>query len=332
MQAGCSKYLACEDLEIELRTVQRWLRSPQGDQRRGPLKAPSNKLSDVERMRVIEVSNSKDYQDLSPCQIVPMLASEGLYLASESTFYRLLKEQGMLAHRGKARPSVHKKPEPLVATAPNQVYSWDITYLMSEVRGQYYYLYMVEDVFSRAIVGWEVHAKEDAILAAELIDKIAKQAGVSKGELRLHSDNGSPMKGATMLSTLQRLGVIPSFSRPRVSDDNPYSESLFKTLKYCPKYPQKPFASLERARAWVKDFVQWYNHQHLHSGIKFITPMDRHTGRDIQILTKRKQTYEAARMKNPERFANGIRNWSRPEKVELNPLQPKTRKDMTKAS
>ena len=219
---------------------------------------------------MIKTATMKEYMDLPPSKIVPKLADKGEYIASESTFYRILLEEKMLAHRGKSKPATHKKPDELVATGPNQVYSWDITYLKSMIKGQFFYLYMFIDVWSRKIVGWEVHEDEDMEKSSELIKKIYDAEGLSDGQVYLHSDNGSPMKGATMLATLEALGVMPSFSRPKVSDDNPYSESLFKTLKYCPEYPSGGrFNSMDDAKAWVKQFVEWYNCSHLHSGIKF---------------------------------------------------------------
>lgn len=316
---GCRQRIACMDLEISEKTFKRWVVNPE-DQRMGPLTTPSNKLSDIERQKVLNVANSEDYCDLPPCQIVPKLADKGKYLASESTFYRILREENLLAHRGKSKPAKNNKPEPLVATGPNQVYSWDITFLRGPISGAFYYLYMFMDVWSRKIVGWEVHENEDMEKSSKLIEDIYQQEGLKDGDVRLHSDNGGAMKGATMLATLQKLGIVPSFSRPKVSDDNPYSESLFKTLKYCPQYPSRPFQSLNEARGWVGNFAQWYNCEHLHSGIKFVTPDDRHQGRDQEILKRRKKVYEQAKKRNPNRWSKGTRNWNRIEKVGLNNL------------
>ena len=170
------------------------------------------------------------------------------------------------------------------------------------------------------IIHWEVHEEESADLASAMIEEACIKQGISPGQITLHADNGGSMKGATMLATLQRLGVVPSFSRPRVSDDNPYSEALFKTLKYCPAYPEGGrFASIEDARAWVGRFVEWYNTAHLHSGINWVTPAMRHFEKDQAIFDQRKVVYEAARAQNPNRWTRGTRNWSRPNVVELNP-------------
>jgi transposase InsO family protein len=209
----------------------------------------------------------------------------------------------------------------LRALQPNEVYSWDITYLLSSLRGQYFYLYMFLDVFSRKIVGWRVHERESSDLSSYLLTEICLAENIDKKQLSLHADNGGPMKGATMLVTMQKLGVVPSFSRPSVSDDNPFSESLFKTLKYCPQYPTKPFDSIEAATAWVSSFVEWYNTEHLHSGIKFVTPSARHAGLDKGILEKRSTIYESAKKKNPLRWSGTTRNWNRIDTVNLNSLK-----------
>lgn len=293
---------------------------------------PANKLTEFEKQKILKTVSSEDYYDLPPCQIVPKLADKGIYLASESTFYRILKEKNLLNHRGKSKPANNNKPTPLVATGPNQVYSWDITYLKSPITGMFYYLYMFVDVFSRKIVGHEVHENEDMKKSANLMRRIFESEKLTEGQVKLHSDNGGPMKGATMLATLQVLGIVPSFSRPRVSNDNPYSESLFKTLKYCPQYPLKPFDSLIDARVWVESFVDWYNNEHLHSGINFVTPVSRHDGLDRNILSKRRKVYEEAKRNNPNRWSKETRSWNRIEKVKLNGLHEEEFLDIKVAS
>ena len=302
------------------------------DKREGPLSSPANKLTENEKNRIIEMSTSHEFMDLSPRQIVPSLADKGIYIASESSFYRVLKEKKLLHHRGKSKEPARNRPSPLVATTSNQIYSWDITFLRSSILGKFYYLYMFMDIYSRKIVGWNVHETESSDLSSALIDEICARENISRNQLVLHSDNGASMKGATMLATLQRLGVVPSFSRPRVSGDNPYSESLFKTLKYCPEYPSKPFSSVDDARAWVESFVGWYNHKHLHSGIKFVTPADKHEGRDSEILARRGIVYETAKLKNPNRWSGSIRDWTKVEKVYLNHLQERSDSGTKKAS
>lgn len=300
--------------------MQRWRGQGVGeDGRAGPKTAPANKLTDAERRKILEVVNSPEYRDRSPKQIVPSLADRGEYLASESTMYRILREEGQLTHRAPSRAPTRHRPRELAATSPNQVWSWDITYLKSPILGSFFYLYLAVDIFSRKIVAADVHSVEDSEHAAELIMQACVSENIDRDQLALHSDNGSPMKGATLLATLQQLGVMPSFSRPRVSDDNPYSEALFRTAKYRPEYPSGPFASLEAARDWVRWFVDWYNHEHLHSGIRFVTPAQRHAGDDVDILAKRRAVYEAARARHPERWSTSTRDWSRVEVVRLNP-------------
>lgn len=300
--------------------------------RKGPNSSPGNKLTEEEREEVVMIATSAKYMNLPPSKIVPMLADQGRYVASETTFYKILKERKLSKHRGKSKPPTKNRPIPLIATAPNQIYSWDITYLKGPIRGKFYYLYMFMDIYSRKIVGFEVHEEESMEHSSTLIKKICIKEKVVENQLVLHSDNGGPMKGATMLVTLEKLGVLPSFSRSSVSNDNPFSESLFKTLKYCPEFPSKPFESISAAREWVLSFVFWYNFIHLHSGIKFVTPNDRHEGKDKEILERRKVVYEAAKIRNPNRWSRGIRNWNKVIKVYLNYLQKERESDTRIAS
>jgi putative transposase len=227
------------------------------------------------------------YRDLSPGQIVPLLADRKVYIASESSFYRVLHEEKLMAHRGPARRAARHRPKACVAKGPCQVWSWDITYLGAPTRGTFYYLYLVLDIWSRKIVAWEVHEEESPDLASRLAEKAYTAENVKPGALVLHSDNGAAMKGATMLATLRRLGIAASFSRPSVSDDNAACEAVFRTLKYRPGYPRKPFESIDATRAWVAAFVAWYNGVHLHSAINYVTPNDRHERRDVAVLAAR---------------------------------------------
>jgi len=320
VSSGARQQKACEILGVDPRSLQRWTRQETGtDGRAGPRTVPANKLSKPERLRLLQMANSPENRDLSPKQIVPKMADKGLYIASESTLYRVLREEKQLKHRETSRsPKKRCRPDALLATGPNQVWSWDITYLKSPVRGLFFYLYLMLDVWSRKIVGWEVHETETSEEAAWLMIKACYQEGISPDQLVLHSDNGGPMKGATMLATLQALGVAASFSRPRVSNDNPYSESLFRTAKYRPEYPSGPFSSLDAAREWVLSFVHWYNTMHRHSGISFVTPDQRHNGRDVEILARRHALYQRARARHPERWTGKTRNWSPIKVVHLN--------------
>lgn len=319
--AGARKVKACQIIELDVRTLQRWQRDKtQGDLRLQRLQTPTNALNEVERAEVMLVLNSSEFGHLPPGQIVPKLADKGIYLASESTMYRALRAAGQLKHRRSERPAQpHAKPEGFSATGPNQVYSWDITYLPSTVRGMYFYLYAFMDIYSRKLVGWQVFERESSELASELLHDICQREQIAPQQLLLHSDNGSPMKGASMLAMLNTLGVTPSLSRPAVSNDNPYSESVFRTLKYRPNYPKKPFGSLAEARQWVERFVEWYNHDHQHSATGFVTPSERHTGLDVVILRQREAVYARAKAANPRRWSGNTRNWKPVTIVHLNP-------------
>jgi putative transposase len=234
--------------------------------------------------------------------------------------YRLLRQRRQLTHRRLSRlPRKVNKPRALVATQPNQIYSWDITYLPTQVKGQYFYLYLFMDIFSRKIVGQQVFDSESAELASGLLINICQRQKIPPEQLTVHSDNGSPMKGETMLATLQRLGVAHTRSRPSVSNDNPYSESLFNTLKHRPQLPLEAFADVAQARLWVTDLQRWYNEEHRHSGISFVTPSQRHAGQDIDLLRQREQVFEQARRAHPNRWAKHTRNWQRKSAVHLNP-------------
>jgi len=317
---GAAKQKACEVVGISRRTLQRWRRQGIGDDNRaGPRKKPKNALTEQEQANVLKILTSQEFRDKSPWQIVPVLADRGKYVASESTMYRLLRKADMQKHREPTREA-HKRhrPDEFKATAPNQVWSWDITYLASEVRGAFFYLYMVVDIFSRKITADAVFESESGGHAADVLGEACHLEGVTKDQLVIHSDNGGPMKSATLIATLQSLGVANSYSRPMVSNDNAYSESLFRTVKCRPEYPRQPFKSLEDARCWVAQFVSWYNTEHLHSGIGFVTPKMRHQGLDREMLVKRRQVYAAARAENPDRWSGETRQWKYVEDVILN--------------
>lgn len=321
--AGARRAKACAALEISDRTLRRWTKDGQihADQRPlVPRPEPANKLSAAECAAVLEVCNSKEFASLPPSQIVPKLADQGRYLASESSFYRILRADGQQHHRGRAKPPVRRKPPTSYqASAPCEVWTWDITWMPGPVAGLFFYLYLIVDIFSRKIVGWEVHEREGAELAAVLIRRAVLAEGCIARPLVLHADNGSPMKGATMKTTLEKLGIIASYSRPRVSNDNPFSEALFRTCKYRPNWPAKGFATKAEAQAWVKSFAGWYNGEHLHSGIRFVTPDERHAGHDRATLDSRARLYANAKAQNPERWSGKTRNWQPAGPVWLNP-------------
>ena len=320
---GARQERACAVISLSERTLQRWKNDQAGDRcDRRPIRvqSPKNQLSLVERQRLLAVANSPEFGHLPPSQIVPRLADAGRYIASESTFYRVLNAEKMLAHRRAEKPrKPRSKPRALSATAPNQLFSWDITYLPTEIKGIYFYLYMFIDIFSRKVVGWQVYESESSALAGEVMRDICARERIAPNQVVLHSDNGSPMKGATMLATLQMLGVMPSFSRPAVSNDNPFAETFFKTMKYCPAYPSYPFKNLLATRNWVATFMHWYNEEHRHSGIRFVTPAERHAGLDTTLLRRRVEVYEAAKAKHPERWSGATRNWTPIHIVHLNP-------------
>lgn len=321
---------ACNEARISARTYQRWTAggAVKADARPTAYRPePINKLSMEERQQVLSICHKPEYASMPPGQIVPRLADQGEYVASESTFYRVLHEANEQHHRGRSqKPRKSIPPNGYCATLPNQVWSWDITWLAGPIRGMFFYLYMIMDVYSRKIVGWEIHTMESADLSAILIHKTVLSEGCVLNPPVLHSDNGAPQKGFTMKAKLEALGIMASYSRPRVSNDNPYSEALFRTAKYRPEYPEKGFSTIDEARTWCRSFVQWYNHDHLHSAIRYVTPSQRHTGEDTQILENRQKVYQNAKEIHPERWGGKTRNWEKIEVVWLN--RPKKQNEL----
>lgn len=318
---------ACEELHISVRTYERWVADGgvKVDGRPHAKRlAPKNKLSEEEKAEILDVVKQAEFVDLPPTQIVPKLADKGTYIASESTFYRVLREEKMQHHRGRSQKPTKRIPESHLATAPNQVWTWDITWLGGPVKGMYFKLYLIIDLFSRKIVGWEVWESEEAKYAEQLIQKAVINEKIQGQPLVLHSDNGSPMKAATFQALLEKMGIQSSFSRPRVSNDNPYSEAMFRTLKYRPDYPTN-FETKDLARQWASEFVHWYNEEHFHSGLNFVTPVQCHTGAHTAILENRTIVYEKARSQHPERWARATRNWTPHEQVALNPMREETK-------
>ena len=327
VNSGARKFKACQEVGVSIRTLQRWVEGDTvcADKRPTAVRPePSNKLSELEVARIVALSNLDEYASLPPSQIVPILADNGEYIASESSFYRVLKAKNMLNHRSRSKPrKPYAKPTSFTAYKANEVWSWDITYLPTKVIGRFYYLYMYIDIFSRKIVGWEVYDSECADRAAELLERTVLKEKCVRKNLVLHSDNGSPMKSYTLKAKMENLGVASSKSRPRVSNDNPYSESLFSTLKYCPSWPSKGFEDITSARVWVNKFVSWYNDKHRHSAIQFVTPNQRHKGKDKAILEKRHALYSKKKQQAPNRWSGATRNWEVKGPVELNPEQNK---------
>jgi len=325
VKQGARQARACQVLELSERTVQRWRTDEDGeDKRKGPQTHPQA-LSKQEKEALIKIATSLEYSDLAPAQIVARLADKGIYLASESTLYRVLHQNQMQNHRGPTKaPKARSKPNHK-ANGVGQLWCWDITYLPARIKGKFYYLYLMEDVYTRKIVGWCVQDVESRKLSSQLLENTVKREGVERSGLVLHSDNRAVMKGATMLATMQRLGVSSSFSRPAVSNDNAYCESVFKTLKYRGWYPRQGFESLEEARKWVDGFVRWYNEEHRHSAIGYVTPNQRHEGQDVELLENRRKLYQEAKEKHPQRWkGRQTRGWERPAVVSLTPCSDKS--------
>jgi transposase InsO family protein len=325
-QDGARLHKACAVAGIDVRTLQRWKACDglvSGDGRPDAVRpTPAHALTPQERQRLLDVANEPRFADMPPARIVPALADEGVYLASESSFQRVLRAQGQTQHRGRAQaPRKRRPPTTHVATAPRQLWCWDMTFLPAAVIGRWFYLYLILDVFSRKIVGFEVHDTDDADHAAHLVKRTALAEGIHALVTKpvLHGDNGSTLKATTVLAMLYWLGLKPSYSRPRVSDDNAFVESLFRTAKYRPEFPDSGFADLDEARTWAARFVHWYNHEHKHSGIRYVSPAQRHDGRDRAILAARNELYLHARKQQPRRWSGATRNWKPIEVVTLNP-------------
>lgn len=323
---GARLYKACAVAGIDVRTLQRWQAGKglvAGDLRPVAARlAPAHALSADERAQVLQVANEARFADVPPARIVPILADEGVYVASESTFSRVLRAAGQATHRGRAKtPRKTRPPTTHVATAPRQVWCWDMTYLPANIAGRWFYLYLILDLYSRKIVGWEVHGEDDADHAAHLVRRTAFAEGIAASATKpvLHGDNGATLKATTVLAMMHWLGVKPSYSRPRVSDDNAFAEALFRTAKYRPEFPADGFTDLDAARAWAMRFTHWYNFEHKHSGIQYVSPAQRHASEDQLILEARHAVYLAARQRNPARWSGDTRNWTPVGPVTLNP-------------
>ena len=261
-------------------------------------------LSKLERQNVLDTLNSKEFSDKAPGEIFATLLDRSQYLCSERTMYRILAANGQVRERrDQLRHPPYQKPE-LLATGPNQVWSWDITKLKGPVKWSYFHLYVIIDIFSRKVVGWMVAHRESAELAELLIAKTLKKEAIGRDELTIHADRGTSMTSLRVAHLLANLGVTKTHSRPHVSDDNPYSESHFKTLKYMPKFPDR-FGCLQDARAHLREFFAWYNEEHHHSGIEMLTPAQLHDGRGVVVLAARGLVMQAAYALNSNRFVHG---------------------------
>jgi len=320
-RAGARLDRACAEMRIGLNTYRRWCIGGEDGRAHAVHAKPSHALSQAEREAVLQTCLRPEFASLPPSQIVVrLLDEEARYLASESTFYRVLREANAQHRRGRAAAPRHiGPPRRHRAEAPNQLWSWDVTYLATRVRGQFYYLYLILDIYSRKIVGWEVFEAENMANSSTVIQRAVLREQCSHQPLVLHADNGSAMKGSTLQITLEKLGITASHSRPRVSNDNAFSEALFRTCKYRPGYPPEGFEDIQGARVWVQRFVDWYNHEHRHSAIRFVAPAHRHAKQDTLILEKREALYQSARERTPARWSGKLRNWQPIGCVWLNP-------------
>ncbi|UFK41104.1 IS3 family transposase [Pectobacterium parvum] len=322
--SGARLAIACREVNISLRTWRRWQCFPRDRRAEAVRAVPFNRLSPEEENRIRDVCHEPEYASLPPSQIVPRLADRGIYLASESTFYRVLRRSGEVHRRGRqARQQKVSAPTTFIASGPCQVWSWDITWLPSVVRGRWFYLYMILDLYSRKITGYEVYETESGEQAAALMQRSVIREGCWRQPLVLHADNGAAMKSQTLRMKLHELNITASHSRPRVSNDNAYAESLFRTLKYVPQWPSSGFRTLSEARQWVDKFTHWYNEEHRHSGIRYVTPAERRRGKDRALLTQRDELYRQAQKAHPERWSGKTRNWQPEGPVTLNPEREK---------
>lgn len=319
---------SCQALEIARAAYYRF-KSPKAPMPKKPRPSPERALGPPERQAVLETLHSERFVDQSPAEVYHTLIEEGVYLCSIKTMYNILNDCGEVRERREQlRHPSYKKPE-LLATGPNQVWSWDITKLLGPMKWTYFYLYVIMDIFSRYVVGWLVASRESAELAKRLIDESCTKQGVDKGQLIIHSDRGPSMQSKTVAQLLADLGIVKSLSRPQVSNDNPFSESHFKTLKYRPEFPRR-FSCQEEATRFCRDFFPWYNNDHHHSGIAYLTPVIVHTGHAEKILSERHACLLAAYAEHPERFVKGI-----PQEQKLPPavwINPPERRDASNKS
>ena len=292
---------ACAALGVPRAT---WYRLQQPRKSQQPRKRPARALSESEAALVLKTLTEERFVDRAPEEVYATLLDEELYLCSPRTMYRILAaNRAVQERRRQRRHPKYKKPE-LMATAPNEVWSWDITKLRGPAKGTYYYLYVVMDIYSRLVVGWMLADRENANLAGQLIAESCARHGVQPDQLILHSDRGAPMTAKCTAQLLADLGVTRSLSRPQVSDDNPFSEAAFKTLKYAPAFPGR-FGCYGDARAFCRLFFDWYNNEHRHGGIAMLTPQMVHAGRADEVLAERQATLDGAFAANPERFPKG---------------------------
>jgi len=318
------KALACRALGVPRASLYRRMR-PSVPRRVRP--TPARALDASERQTVLDHLHSERFSDKAPAEVYGTLIDEGVYLCSIRTMHRILAENGELKERrNQLRHPQYKKPE-LLATGPNQVWTWDITKLLGPTKWTYFHLYVILDIFSRYVVGWMVAPRETAELAKRLIADTCQKQGIVAGTLTIHADRGTSMTSKPVALLMADLGVTKTHSRPHVSDDNPYSESQFKTLKYRPEFPER-FGSIEDSRAFGQTFFTWYNQEHHHSGIALLTPEMLHYGIAGEVIEQRQQVLDAAYARNPERFTHARpMHPPKPTAVWINPPTPPSSKE-----
>jgi putative transposase len=315
---------ACRALNVPRASLYRHLRPSEPAAPAAPRPSPPRALTAAEQQRVLDVLNSERFRDKAPAEVFATLLDEGTYLCSVRTMYRILEQAGEVRERrDQLRHPNYQKPQ-LLATSPNQVWSWDITKLLGPVKWTYFYLYVILDIFSRYVVGSMVAERESAELAKRFIAETCRKQNIAPDQLTIHADRGTSMTSKPVALLLADLGVTKTHSRPHVSDDNPFSESQFKTLKYRPEFPDR-FGSIQDARAFCQLFFPWYNIQHHHSGIGLLTPEVLHYGRADEVITQRQLVLSQAFKRNPERFVRAQpRPPARPTAVWINPPPART--------
>jgi len=308
----------CHLLGISRRTLERWKGIGIKDKRKGAPKKVVRKLSEEQERAILITCNSLIYRDQNPYEIVPDLLNQGSYLGSVSTFYRVLRVVDQVHHRSNSNVNrYHAKPPERRAIGSNEVWCWDITWMARDVKGLFYYAYVIIDIFDRSIVGWAIHEHEEVAHSQALFTETMRKHQVS--HIAVHADNGHPMKGISLMAFFQQLEVKVSHNRPRTSNDNPYIESWFKTMKYKASYPHC-FASIEHAREWMAAFVNWYNHDHQHSRIGYVTPYQMRSGEAVALFAQRNETMQSAYQQYPERWGSrALKVWQAPQEVVLNP-------------
>ena len=287
-------------LGVTLRTLQNWRRFGLRDPRKGSSRYVEHRLTDAEQELFYHTANEQRFRDMTPAGIVATLAGEGTYIASVSTLYRILRKRKALEHRQKSKkPRAPRPVQTYFVTAPDQAYAWDITWIKSDVKGIFYYAYTIIDLFDRSVVGWSIEEDESDEHSTRLFTRVARKLKVLPQIV--HADNGHPMRGVTLAVLLDKLMISRSYSRPRCSNDNAFIESYHKTLKYTVGYPNV-FTSIDHARSWYADFAHWYNTEHLHSGLGYVTPQQRRCGEAEALYAARNQTIADAQERNPLRW------------------------------